>query len=648
MRPSLSWEPLQATLVQRWSPKVCLQPWPSGAIVPPVQEEESSRTPAVPFGGASPAIRRDLGKYRLFAEIGRGEVAVTYLAVWRGIEGSRKVVVVKELRPALVDADAGVTRFIDEARVAERLTHPNIVQTIEVGADGPRRFMAMEYLDGQTLHQIVQRALKQSNRMSLWMYLGIVVDVLTALEYAHELTDFDGTRLGVVHRNVSPHNVIVTYEGHTKLVDFGTAKSVGTAQEPRAGEPQGKAKYMAPEQAAGAPVDHRADLFAVGVMLWEAVVGSGPWDGQSDATRLRSLISGTVPRVRDAWPDVDPDLSNLVERAMSVDPGARYPTARAMRADLERYIGTRSLAQSSARSLSAWVSRLFAEDRDHRRAIVDAQLRAPTEGTLSGRAPSLPPGGRVTDGPARARETTLASPISGVPSSNTGSSLSLPPPPIVADRRSSHSSPPTLGRARSVAPIIGAAGFGAMLAIVVVMADRFVASEGRRSTAGSAASVPVSVAADDAAPRMAHVIVVASPASAQLFLDDEAVANPYVVDQVRDATAHRIRVEAQGYETKTRVLTFAEDIDLEVTLNHDPPPVPLPPARRAVVPPPPAQLEPTICDPPYVVDSAGKRHWKLECLQPQPLAAAASAEAAYARVSGVQPKPIETGSPYGR
>ncbi|HXN32425.1 MAG TPA: serine/threonine-protein kinase, partial [Polyangiaceae bacterium] len=300
-----------------------------------MRADETARTPAVPLGAVPLEIRRDLGKYRLIAEIGRGGMGVVYLAVLRGIEGFRKLVVVKELRPEFLGADACVTMFMDEARVAARLNHPNIVQTIEVGADGARRFIAMEYLDGQPLQQLVQRALAQSNRLSLRMHLGVLVDVLTALEYAHELTDFDGTALGMVHRDVSPHNVIVTYEGQTKLVDFGISKTAGAVHETRAGVIQGKMRYMAPEQAAGRSVDCRADLFAAGAMLWEAIVGRRPWEGQSDDAILQSLVAGTVPRVRDAWPDVDPDLAGIVERAMSVDPDARYDTAGAMRADLE-------------------------------------------------------------------------------------------------------------------------------------------------------------------------------------------------------------------------------------------------------------------------------------------------------------------------
>ena len=204
--------------------------------------------------------------------------------------------------------------------------------------------------------------------------------MLSALDYAHGLSDFDGRPLGIVHRDVSPHNVVLTYDGQTKLVDFGGS---GAARLRRSGAGDdrdvivGKARYMAPEQAAGGPVVRRADVFAVGVMLWEAVVGKRPWEGQSDSAVLRQLASGALPRLRDTWPDVDPGLAAIVDRAMSPDPAGRYPTALAMRNDLEEYLSVRSMCPQSARSLGVAIARLFAEERERLQALVDSKLRDP-------------------------------------------------------------------------------------------------------------------------------------------------------------------------------------------------------------------------------------------------------------------------------
>jgi serine/threonine protein kinase len=625
-----------------------------GAIVPaPVPPDETMRNPAVSPEGANGPSSRELGKYRLIAEIGRGGMGVVHLAVLRGLEGFRKLVVVKELRPEVLDTEACVAMFMAEARVAARLNHPNIVQTIEVGADAARRFIAMEYLDGQPLQQIVQRALKQSNRMSLRMHLGIIVDVLTALDYAHELRDFDGRPLGVVHRDVSPQNVMVTYEGQTKLLDFGISKTTDAMHETRDGVLQGKMRYMAPEQASGASVDRRADLFAVGAMLWEAVVGHRPWEGMTDGAVLQSLITGAVPRVRDAWPEVDPNLASIVERAMSVEPDARYSTAGEMRADLERYIGTRDMTPPKARSLGASVSRLFAEERGSRQALIDTHIRALTPGSPP-RASSSP-AVKLATPPRLPPEFILSPPPSGAPSSIGSSSISLTPPATVTQHGADGTSPAQAGHGRnqSIMTIAAAAAFGAFLAVAAVMVDRLRAGDSHSVSTVGTASAPVQVAAHvtpaGATPRKTHVVVVASPAAARLYLDDVSVPNPYVAEHPSDTTARHLRVEADGYETTTRELTFAEDIDLVMSLSPDPPePSPVAVARRATMHPPQPPPSAPVCEPPYVVDGGGKKHWKLECLDSDTARGAAPAEGPSApRATRVQPKPIDTGSPYG-
>jgi eukaryotic-like serine/threonine-protein kinase len=167
-------------------------------------------TSGAPQRKATPQTESRLGKYRLIAVLGRGGMADVYLAVAQGLVGFNKLLVVKEMRLEAADDDLRETMFLDEARLAARLNHPNIVQTIEVGSDGHRRFLAMEYLDGQPLHRVLRRAREHQAPLDLAMNLRILGEVLTGLEYAHSLVDFDRTSLGIVHRDVSPHNVFVT------------------------------------------------------------------------------------------------------------------------------------------------------------------------------------------------------------------------------------------------------------------------------------------------------------------------------------------------------------------------------------------------------------------------------------------------------
>src|SRR5262245_3893237 len=279
-----------------------------------------------------------LGRYQLIAELARGGMAIVYLAVVQGPGGFNKLVVVKELKPELIDEPAFLTMFLDEARLAARLSHPNIVQTNEVGNDGKRYFMAMDYLDGRGLDRVRWRALSTGRALSMPIHLRVLCDMLAGLQYAHTLTDFDGTPLSIVHRDVSPQNVFVTFDGQIKLLDFGIAKTTDSLYETRVGVLKGKVAYMAPEQARGQKVDARADVFSTGIMLWAALTGRRMYEGQSDQAMLWELASGNLPRASSVKPWVPPELDEICARAMSWDRDQRYPSAGELLHDLEGYL----------------------------------------------------------------------------------------------------------------------------------------------------------------------------------------------------------------------------------------------------------------------------------------------------------------------
>ncbi|MEM9696613.1 MAG: serine/threonine-protein kinase, partial [Myxococcota bacterium] len=233
------------------------------------------------------------GKYRPVAELGQGGMADVILALSQGPIGFNKLVVIKRLRSHLADDPEFVGMLIDEARLAARLNHPNIVHTNEVGEIDGTFFIAMEYLEGQPLHRIKRRAKRhESLDISLAMELQILADVLAGLHYAHELTDYDGTALQVVHRDVTPSNIFLTYDGVSKVLDFGIAKASGRTTETKTGVVKGKMTYMPPEQALGLEIDRRADIYSVGVMLWEAATGRRMWKGVDDVVILGKLIKG--------------------------------------------------------------------------------------------------------------------------------------------------------------------------------------------------------------------------------------------------------------------------------------------------------------------------------------------------------------------
>ena len=328
-----------------------------------------------------------LGNYRLIAVLGRGGMAVVHLAVMRGPAGFNKLVVLKQLHPQYSEEPEVVAMFLDEARLAARLSHPNVVQTNEVGEDGDRRFMAMEYLEGQPLNRILHR-LSGAGGLPVATHLRVIADLLGGLHYAHELTDYDGSPLCIVHRDINPQNVFVTYDGVVKIVDFGIAKARSSLVETKFGVVKGKISYMAPEQARGEPVDRRADIFAVGVMLWQAVTGVRPWKGVTDLSLMKRLVQGQFPSVRAAAPDIPDRLEKIIVRALAANREDRHATAAELQTDLEHYLESIG-ARVHGRDVGKLISTHFAADRAAIGAAIEAQLR--THNSAAVLLPTLDP-----------------------------------------------------------------------------------------------------------------------------------------------------------------------------------------------------------------------------------------------------------------
>src|SRR5688572_28591809 len=260
------------------------------------------------------------GKYQLFASLGRGGMADVFLSVARGQMGFNKLAVIKRLRQALAEEPAFRNMFLDEARLAARLSHPNIVHTYEVGEQNGVYFIAMEYLEGQSLNKVLKEAYRRSELIDPAVSVRVVADALAGLGYAHELRDYDGQPLSVIHRDVSPHNIFVTYDGHTKLVDFGIAKASLSATETEVGVLKGKVAYMSPEQAVGQKIDARSDLFALGIVLWELLAQRRLTTGESAANILHKLMNEPIPRLSSVMPRIDLELDALVGKALEKDP----------------------------------------------------------------------------------------------------------------------------------------------------------------------------------------------------------------------------------------------------------------------------------------------------------------------------------------
>ncbi|KYF54143.1 protein kinase [Sorangium cellulosum] len=317
-----------------------------------------------------------LGRYRLVAKLGRGGMADVFLAVSRGPGSFNKLVVVKCLRVGMAEDPRYVLMFLDEAKLSARLNHPNVIQTYEIGGESGGYFIVMEYLEGQPLKDIVRAVVSGCHGAANFTrvaWVRIIAEALRGLHYAHELTDFDGQLLGIVHRDVSPHNIFVTYDGAVKIVDFGVAKASLNAAHTENGTFKGKMAYAAPEQAmASETVDRRADLFAIGIVLWELLAMRRLFDGDHVAV-MHQLLTRDIPRLSTVVPDIDPALDDIVAKALQRDPARRFATAQEMGDALESYL-LASGEDVRTEQLGAYVLEMFAESRALVRQQVTAQF----------------------------------------------------------------------------------------------------------------------------------------------------------------------------------------------------------------------------------------------------------------------------------
>jgi eukaryotic-like serine/threonine-protein kinase len=301
-----------------------------------------------------------LGKYRIVERIAAGGMAEIFLARAAGMLGFQKPVVIKRILPHLANRQDFVRMFLDEARIATTLNHPNVVQSFEVGVHGRNYFIAMEYLAGEDIRSIWRRLQKTGGRMPLPHVLDVVIGVAAGLHYAHEKKDDDGKPLQIVHRDVTPQNVIVTYDGGVKLLDFGIAKAENRINETRTGSFKGKVPYLSPEQCRGEPLDRRSDLFSLGVMLYELLVGKRLFRGGSDFQILTHIVQGEIPRPTQVDPSIDPRLEAIVMRALERDRTKRFQTARELQEALEEVAHQMRVRQSPL-ALSDYMKDLFTD-----------------------------------------------------------------------------------------------------------------------------------------------------------------------------------------------------------------------------------------------------------------------------------------------
>jgi serine/threonine-protein kinase len=582
-------------------------------------------------------------RYDVLMELGRGGAAVVHAAMARGPGGFSKLVVLKTIRAELMDAPDTVKMFLREARLSARMNHPNVVQVYEVYEDQGLPVIVMEYLDGQSLAAFLPRYFADPG-YDVRVPLSLLCKALEGLHHAHSLTDFDGRPLKLVHRDVTPHNVLVMYDGQVKLLDFGIAK-LDVASETRTGTIKGKLGYMSRQQVDGSELDCRTDVFAMGVMIWEVTARQRMWHGVSEAVVLKRLLCNELPSLREVVADADPELERICQRALAPDPAQRYSDAQELLGALQGWL-LKHGGVVPGPALGELVSRTCADARRKFQQRLDAELR------------------RFSTGPDH--NWTEAS------STLTAAAAPAPAPAPAprasgrwAERRDTGTSTAYTDQVRPVDTRGGSRG--AWLLALVALATALVAAwPAIMST--YARSVPTSLEppsppavaaavvqqgqppAEPPEARTIRISIAAHPSHAAVYLDGVRVAsNPFSATLPIDAKLHELRVEAPGFEPLTRELHLDADQEFDVALATRSP------EHVESAPPDKVRKAPTTtrekrsgarsrnrsamrgergraaekrtpstrssssavadrCDPPYTVDPLGIKRYRRECL----------------------------------
>jgi serine/threonine protein kinase len=302
-----------------------------------------------------------LGSYEILRKLARGGMAELFLARTVGPENFEKLVVLKKILPNFAENPKFVRLFLDEARLAATLDHPHIAHVYDMGKVDGNYFFTMEYIHGQDVRATLRRTARFDQKFPLDHTVLIVHAVAAALHYAHERRKPDGSLLDIVHRDVSPSNVLISYDGGIKLVDFGVAKAATSSVKTRTGTLKGKIAYMSPEQAKGSTVDRRSDVFALGIVLWELITTQRLFKGDNDLATIQLIINSKPQPPRELRPECPEELERITLKALSNDPETRYQTAEELQLDLEELARELRLKQSAI-ALRSHMQELFAEE----------------------------------------------------------------------------------------------------------------------------------------------------------------------------------------------------------------------------------------------------------------------------------------------
>jgi serine/threonine protein kinase len=597
-----------------------------------------------------------VGRYLLYAEIASGGMATVHFGRLQGAAGFARSVAIKRLHPQYARDPDFVEMFLDEARLAARIAHPNVVPTLDVVAQGDELLLVMDYVRGSALSRLLRTLTQLGERMPARIAAAIAAGVLRGLHAAHEATNELGEPLEIVHRDVSPQNVLVGTDGIPRVLDFGVAKAAGRVQTTREGQLKGKLAYMAPEQITTGSVTRKTDIYAAAVVLWEMLTGRRLFRADNEGKLLALVLDGDVHPPSALVEGLNEGFDRVVLRGMDRDPAKRYSTAREMAIDVESVVGIAPSAE-----VGEWVEALAADELRERTARIEEIERSvrgsspPSGGwsdslTSSGvsrrtdEAPTVNHGGRASSRapipppkPPEPSQPTMRHGVgrlsSRVPVAPVSSGDVLKPPPQqvvsqvsqVSHFSVSHTDPPRAAKRRSGGLVVVAA-----VALCATGAAIFALRPSHSRAAASLAATNVPSATAGAAGQSAKVVQAPGPAASSTSSASAASA-PAASSAPKTAVFEDLPAPGASIPKMTNAQHPRPQLSSQ-------PPQPVPVQGQGVAaqprPPPPASPAPQVpgqgqvtqtpapakrpaasdCNPPYTTDEKGHIHFKPACL----------------------------------
>jgi eukaryotic-like serine/threonine-protein kinase len=383
---------------------------------------------------------RWLDRFELVAELATGGMATVYLGRLSGAGGFQRFVGIKRLHPHLAREPEFIEMFLEEARLAARIHHPNVVPILEIGTSEQGYYIVMEYVEGDTLANLIARAVQRGERVPVRVVVRVLADVLAGLHAAHELADDGGKPLGIVHRDVSPQNILIGIDGSARLTDFGVARATSKLSTTRTGQLKGKLAYMAPEQARGAKdIDRRADIFAAGVVMWEALEGRRLFKGDGEADTLNKVLYERIPPLEDTVRTVPGQIEVALDMALDRERMRRFPTAAAFADAIER-AARESEEIATHKDVAAYLEQIMGEDILNQRETVRAWIsrgdpNRPKSLSMPPPAPTAPTLPRLGQRPLSPEPTpSSGASVASAVISNHGLRVSAAPPRMPSAR----------------------------------------------------------------------------------------------------------------------------------------------------------------------------------------------------------------------